>query len=473
MVENSLGRLWLTGHPNADLRSEWKYYLDEAEQESEVQAQLETIRKEYADLKPEEIRCIDPCMGSGHILCYMFDVLVKIYEDYGYTAREAVQNILRKNLYGLDIDERAAQLAYFAVMMKARQYDRRFFAQKDENGEPDIPQPNVYATASFPEGREYGSLLMAEDPGEMFGGTAQLSFYDSEWTVKKLLSQKYDVVCTNPPYMGGSGMNEKLAEFVKKNFPDSKSDLSTCFMERCENFCKETGYYSMINIPVWMFLSSYEKLREKILANNTYINMVHFGRGVFGSDFGTTAFVISKKKYNGYTGVYRRLFEKQGAVDSVEQKEKWFFEGRGYHIAKQENFSKIPGAPVAYWVSENFVRAFERGISVDSISDFTGSQHITADNERFLRFFWEVNNNKVGKNNNWAFYAKGGDFRKWYGNIQLVLSTTTSAMSYYKTNQTSNCLAEKYWFTEGITYSAITSKGTGFRYYAPIGYWSI
>ena len=272
--------------------------------------------------------------------------------------------------------------------------------------------------------------------------------------------------------MGGSGMNATLSTYVKKNFPDSKSDLSTCFMEQCERLATKNGCYAMINIPVWMFLSSYEKLRKKIEVGNTYINMVHFGRGIFGSDFGTTSFVISKKHTNEYTGVYRRLFEKQGAVDSVEQKQKWFFEGMGYYTAKQENFSKIPGSPIAYWVSENFVRAFERGISIDSISDFTGSQHKTADNEKYLRMFWEIEKSSIN-NRNWIFYIKGGNYRKWYGNIDLVVDWSKSAKHFYKNNPTSNMIKEKYWYQEGITYTSLTSSTNTFRYLPPIGVFDI
>ena len=507
MVENSLGRLWLEGHPNAELHDGWKYYLDEAEQEPEVEAQLAKLREEYKTIKPEEIKVIDPCMGSGHILVYAFDVLMQIYTSAGWDQREATQSILRNNLYGLDIDDRAAQLAYFAVMMKARQYDRRLLTRGIQPNIYSIRESNDIQTrtveyfhkndpklkadiesiiAEMRDAKEYGSILNIKpvDFAELYARFDEIRSDISMMKASALeellplvkcaeaLAQKYDVVVTNPPYMGASGMNVRLAEYVKSNYPNTKSDMSTVFMERTVKMCKKAGYMSMINIPVWMFLSSYEKLRESLIAQDTFANMVHFGRGVFGSDFGTTAFVIAKVHINGYKGTYCRLFEKQGAVDSVETKEKWFLEGMGRFVADQSNFSKIPGSPVAYWVSENFVKALENGISVDTISDFTGSQHKTADNDRFLRFFWEVDKNKI-KEKAWIFYIKGGKFRKWYGNIDLVVDWTKTAIEYYSTNVTSNMIKERYWFQEGITYTSLSSTANGFRYLPPIGVFDI
>lgn len=490
MVENSLGRLWTEGHGKPE-NANWKYYLEEAEQEDSVKSELENLRAAYREIQPEQIKIIDPCMGSGHILVYAFDVLMDIYTACGWSERDAAKSILRNNLYGLDIDRRAYQLAYFAVMMKARQYNRRILSAENQPNLANFADVMHVDTSllsgslrkfaeQFQFADTYGSLMTVTKPAGLdeavsaflptFGMQAEQ--LEMMMRVARILTQKYDVVCTNPPYMGGSGMNATLSTYVKKNFPDSKSDLSTCFMEQCERLATKNGCYAMINIPVWMFLSSYEKLRKKIEVGNTYINMVHFGRGIFGSDFGTTSFVISKKHTNEYTGVYRRLFEKQGAVDSVEQKQKWFFEGMGYYTAKQENFSKIPGSPIAYWVSENFVRAFERGISIDSISDFTGSQHKTADNEKYLRMFWEIEKSSIN-NRNWIFYIKGGNYRKWYGNIDLVVDWSKSAKHFYKNNPTSNMIKEKYWYQEGITYTSLTSSTNTFRYLPPIGVFDI
>lgn len=505
MVENSLGRLWLEGHPNAELRGGWKYYLDEAKQEPDVDDQLAKLREAYKTIKPEEIKVIDPCMGSGHILVYAFDVLMQIYTSAGWDQREAAQSILKNNLYGLDIDDRAAQLAYFAVMMKARQYDRRLLTRGI--------QPNVYSiresiginrnqlkffgwsmsevernTAltqleylldTFRDAKEYGSILNVDmlDWGLLyrFVGTVDYSDQismdelnledtkDALWNLVELgavLAQKYDVVVTNPPYMGASGMNARLAEHVKLNYPNTKSDMSTIFMEKTVKMCNKTGYMSMINIPVWMFLSSYERLREILIAQNTFTNMAHFGRGVFGSDFGTTAFVIAKAHINGYKGTYCRLFEKQGAVDSVETKEKWFLEGMGRFVADQSNFVKIPGVPVAYWASQSIMKAFDNEfISSYAISN---GQNITGNNNIYLRLFWEVDYRNI-KNEYWAKCARGGGYRKYYGNDDNLILWTPKARQHYKNDSIARIVPEVLRFRSGITWSYITSGKPSFR----------
>ncbi|MGN1114515.1 MAG: BREX-1 system adenine-specific DNA-methyltransferase PglX [Oscillospiraceae bacterium] len=497
MVENSLGRLWLEGHPESELKKEWKYYLDEAEQTEEVQIHLAEIRESRKQLNPEQIRFIDPCMGSGHILVYAFDVLMQIYLSCGYTERDAAQNIVRHNLWGLDLDKRAYQLAYFALMMKARRYDRRFLTRGIKlniahfQGLESVQYANVSGpikafAEQFKDCDTYGSLTEINEVNGLdealsdFTGVIGMEYDKLQHmtAIYKTLTQKYDVVCTNPPYMGGSGMNSKLSDFVKKNYPDSKSDLSTCFMEKCESLCKINGFYSMINIPVWMFLSSYEKLRSKILKNNSYINMVHFGRGVFGSDFGTTSFVISKNRIDNYVSVYRRLFEKQGAVDSIEQKEKWFFEGKGYYTATQENFSKIPGSPVAYWVSENFIRAYNNGVLLGSIAD--SKQGIaTADNNRYLREWFEVeyNNIKFDCYNHeeskiclekWYPYNKGGEFRKWYGNNDFVVNWKNDGCEL-RNDKKAVLRNPNYYFRQCFSWSLISSSVAAFRY-KPVGH---
>ena len=543
MVENSLGRLVISGQGLVDSgqglvisgqslvdseeeriakekelaeRFGWKYYLPEAKQDADVREQLTQLTTN--NYSPETIKVIDPCMGSGHILVYAFDVLMQIYTQMGYTDKDAVLSILENNLYGLDIDKRAFQLAYFAVLMKARQYHKfilkkqpqchiyaiaesnginmkhlaYFGAQLDELAKPVALNQMQELIATLHDAKEYGSIIRVADydwdllhqfaaefdiNGEMnlfdsFGIEATQQRLQELVAVGEVLAQKYEVVVTNPPYMGSGGMGAKLSAYVKQNYPDTKSDMSTVMMEKTLAMCSENGFMAMINIPVWMFLSSYEKLRNNILRQNSYVNMLHFGRGVFGSDFGTTAFVIGKKHINNYLASYRRLFEKQGAVDSVDVKEKWFFECRGEHVAKQENFAKIPGAPVAYWVSENFRKAFELGTSIDSISDFTGSQHKTADNEKYTKLFWEICNKDID-NKAWIFYIKGGEYRKWYGNIDLVVDWRENAKKFYKNNVTSNMIKEKYCFNEGITYTSLTSATNGFRYLPPIGTFDI
>ena len=493
MVENSLGRLWLEGHPNAELHDGWKYYLDEAEQEPEVEAQLAKLREEYKTIKPEEIKVIDPCMGSGHILVYAFDVLMQIYTSAGWDQREAAQSILKNNLFGLDIDDRAAQLAYFAVMMKARQYDRRLlirgiqpniFSIRESNGiqamtieyfhknDPKLKADIERIVTEMRDAKEYGSILNIT-PVDFVGLYArfdeiradinmmQMSALDELVPLVKcaeLLSQKYDVVVTNPPYMGGAGMNARLAEYVKSTYPNTKSDMSTVFMEKTVKMCNNTGYMSMINIPVWMFLASYEKLREILIAQNTFTNMVHFGRGVFGSDFGTTAFVIARAHINGYKGTYCRLFEKQGAVDSVETKEKWFLEGMGRFVANQSNFSIIPGSPVAYWVSKRFIENFNHPHISDS--HYSGGRNKTHNNEKYTRLWWEIADREK-----WQLYVKGGDFRRWYGNQETVVDWSNSAKAEYDSH--GGLYNQEYSGKTGICWTLITSAKTAFRVKVP------
>jgi len=513
MVENSLGRLWLEGHPDAELHDGWKYYLDEAEQEPEVEAQLAKLREEYKAIKPEEIKVIDPCMGSGHILVYAFDVLMQIYTSAGWDQREAAQSILKNNLYGLDIDDRAAQLAYFAVMMKARKYDRRLltrgiqpniFSIRESNGiqtrtveyfhknDPKLKADIESIVAKMRDAKEYGSILNIT-PVDFAGLYARFDEIRNDISLLRkaalaellplvkcaeVLAQKYDVVVTNPPYMGASGMNVRLAEYVKSNYPNTKSDMSTVFMERTVKMCKKAGYMSMINIPVWMFLSSYEKLRESLIAQDTFANMVHFGRGVFGSDFGTTAFVIAKVHINEYKGTYCRLFEKQGAVDSVETKEKRFLEGMGRFVADQSNFSKIPGSPVAYWVSERVLQSF---MFMPSFGNYFEPRQglATGDDETFLRYWHEVDINKLSTNCTskeslwhsgckYVPFNKGGAYRKWYGNNDYVIAF--DVVNYNRLSQQGNKLPSKqYYFHEGVTWSALTSALFSGRY-CGIGY---
>ncbi|GHV28807.1 hypothetical protein FACS1894167_06840 [Synergistales bacterium] len=494
MVENSLGRLFVVGSGKWGVISEeeriakekeiadkfsWKYYIPEAEQTPEVRSQLTATHSSLpTEFHIENVKFIDPCMGSGHILVYAFDVLIQIYESAGYTQRDAAKLILEKNLYGLDIDRRAYQLAYFSLMMKARSYNRRALDGSI------VPQ--VYHPAGFAAGEDFGSLLVvdsgkwlveSEKPKKTVG---QRSLDDESyeqtlrvWNFKRLLSQKYDVVCTNPPYMGSSGMNAKLSEFVKKEYPDSKSDLSTAFMEQTLDMCKPTGYMAMINIPVWMFLSSYEKLRQNIIRSNAFVNMLHFGRGIFGSDFGSTSFVIAKAHRDNYLASYRRLFKKQGAVDGVEQKEKWFFEGMGAFTADSDNFAKIPGSPVAYWVSEKMLQAFIDG---QKVSDFADSRMglTTGDNERFLRFWYEVLRNNIkfdstsmvdaeNSQKKWFPYHKGGEYRKWYGNNDYVINWFNSGeeVCEFKGSTIRN---RDYYFRTATTWSLITSSVISFRY---------
>lgn len=467
MVENSLGRLWEEGHPNNDLKSNWKYYLDDAEQDPDVQKQLDDIYKEYSTLKPEDIRAIDPCMGSGHIICYMFDVLMQIYEAYGYTTRDAVSSIVQNNLYGLDIDERASQLAYFAVMMKACQYDRRFLARGI--------QPHVYAIMEsnhfdpnmidfFTDGRkelkaainslvsdlhdakEYGSILDVKpvDFTALYARFDEIRAQNPNMytyqildellpfvQVAEAMAQKYHVVVTNPPYMGSSGMSGKLSEFIKKNYPDSKSDLFAVFIEHCGQMVKKDYYQAMITQHAWMFLSSFEKLRKKILQKTT-VNMAHLGARAFeeigGEVVQTTSFVMLNRNLKNYKGVYCRLIE----PTTQQGKEDLFLSGENHYEVSQSNFSKIPGSPVAYWVSD---RSFWNFDNLKNLGDYGQGRIglITGDTGRFIRFWFEPSLDQIGfdihsneesveSKRRWFPIQNGGNFRRWYGNIDSVVN---------------------------------------------------
>lgn len=443
MVENSLGRLWEEGHPNNDLKSNWKYYLDDAEQDPDVQKQLDNIHKEYSTLKPEDIRAIDPCMGSGHIICYMFDVLMQIYEAYGYTTRDAVSSIVQNNLYGLDIDERASQLAYFAVMMKACQYDRRFLSRGI--------QPHVYAIMEsnhfdpnmidfFTDGRkelksaidslisdlhdakEYGSILDVKPVDfpalyarfdEIRNGNPNLYTHQILGEllpfvqVAEAMAQKYHVVVTNPPYMGSSGMSGKLSEFIKKNYPDSKSDLFAVFMECWNRHIVPTGFNCMVTMQSWMFLSSFEKMRENILENYTINNLMHMENMVLGIAFGTAVTNIRNRRLENYRGTYHQI-KLEDIVDGIPTE----FPAMKNRFAQtsQSNFSKIPGSPVAYWMSEAFISAY----SCKKVSDygFARSGLQTGNNDLFLKLWQEVSHSDIAFNmSSKKQYLKTG--RKW------------------------------------------------------------
>jgi len=509
MVENSLGRLWLEGHPDAKEQllpteeeqsayvagkrdpedTKWHYYLEEAEQEPEVQAQLAEIRKEYAALTPDRLKVIDPCSGSGHILAYMFDVLMKIYESYGYTTREAVASIVEHNIYGLDIDDRAAQLAYFAVMMKARQYDRRFFSRGIQphvyaivesnhvdkfaveyfcNGDAKLKAAMDTIISELHDAKEYGSILTItqQDWAALYDRFAEIT-EDIHMSrdvalaellplvqVAEIMAGRYSIVVTNPPYRGIGDVESKLQEFVKAKYPTSCSDLSTVFMEKCIQLTINNGYYAMINIPVWMSLASYTKLRNSMLTNEYIINMLHLGRGMFGSDYGTTAYVIANSRINNYRGFYKKFFDRQGAVETEEAKQKKFIGGTKDYSTEQSLYLSLPNNIIAYWATNVFADAFKSGININTYATvFEGLK--TRDKDRFLRFWFEISSKK------WKPYAKGGAFRRWYGNNDYVVNWGDSGdeVRNFKKSSGANF---KHYFEPAITYTAMTmSKFTG------------
>ena len=535
MVENSLGRLWVEGHPEQKenfLPSEaeqtayrenhsiqdgkWHYYLEEAKQEPEVHEQLMEMRKEYANLNPEDIRCIDSCMGSGHILVYLFDVLMQIYEAQGYTRRDAAQNILINNLYGLDIDDRAAQMAYFAVMMKARQYDRRIltrgivphvYAIQESNGinraQLDYFGDSLNETErntariqmeklldTLVDAKEYGSILQVENcnwdllrrfvddantSGQISMNTLHLD--DTQIRLKNLveigqcLAQKYNVVVTNPPYMSSSGMSGKLLNYVKKNYSDSKSDLFAVFIESCGYMVKKNMFQAMITQHAWMFLSSFEKLREKLQHKDT-VNMAHLGARAFeeigGEVVQTTAFVLRKSNIYLYQGRYCRLIE----PTTQQEKEELYLSGDNRYEAQQSNFPKIPGSPIAYWINNAILNSYQNNKLLGDIAAPCAGL-ATGNNNIFQRYWYEVAFDNIGfgvedvretldKKQKWYPCNSGGEFRKWAVDDKLVVNWKNNGYDIRRYKNLSGKLAARpqntqYYFKQGLTWNKLST----------------
>lgn len=497
MVENSLGRLWIEGHPGDDLRQGWEYYLDEAEQEPQVQAQLEEIRAGYREISPEDIRIIDPCMGSGHILVYAFDMLMQIYSAQGYSERDAAKLIVEKNLWGLDIDRRAYQLAYFAVMMKARQYNRRILTSGikpnlfviDDNraltpeiieyiadGDSKIASDLRSIADDLTNAREYGSIINVQPVDfngliERIGIISEsdelnlIAMENKRIACEKILplvkqaqalSQKYDVVCTNPPYMGGSGMNSVLSEYVKRCYSEAKSDLFAALIIKCLEFTKQNGYSSLVTMQSWMFLSSFEEMRTKLLTLNTLTTLMHMENMVMGIAFGTAVSVFRKGAVKGYKGTYNQI--KLADIENAKPKS-FPVAGNRFAQVSSDNFSKIPGMPVAYWVSKAVYNAFLNFPNLYSIAP-TKMGMTTGDNNKFLRFWYEVNKQKVGEN--YPFYNKGTEFRRWFGGIVNVIKWIDDGFEvrHFKGSTIRN---DDYYFKKGITWGLITSATSSFR----------
>lgn len=522
MVENSLGRFYIEKMlGNGDSRSEkeiaesfkWEYYLETADQPENVAIRLKQEQLEKADYSIENIQFIDPSMGSGHILVYAFEVFMQLYENEGYSSREAAGLILEKNLYGLDIDQRAKQLAYFALMMTGREYNRQIFRKQISPMVFDVPESKklqndqdfFYEIKSFinddklydqlmnmicyfTNGKEYGSLIKISEVFDFDLLTEKMKQFEQNHTkglfsdelkqkvtqcinlinVAKILSNKYEIVVTNPPYMGSSGMDKVLSEFAKKNYPNSKNDLFAMFMEQCEHLSLEKGYYGMITQQAWMFLSSFQKMRTKLVEKTTIINMANLGARAFeeisGEVVQTTTFVINKVKKENYKGYYIRLvdfksqFSKQkeyrNAINYEESTIKFVFE--------QENIKKIPGMPIAYWISKDFISIFENAKKVSDFSERVTKGIFTGANDKFLRLWHEVSINDIN-NGKWNKYAKGGQYRKWYGNTQHVILWENNAHEL-RNFERSGMGASKYYGKPHIVWSGISTGKPSFRY---------
>ena len=524
MVENSLGRLWSEGHPGFD-KSEWKYYLDEAQQEPQIEQQLAKIRAQYANLEPEQIKVIDPCMGSGHILCYLFDVLMQIYLEGGYSKREAVRSILENNLFGLEIDKRAAQIAYFAVMMKAREYDSGFFTRSD------VPQPKVYEILesngikrsqlkffgnglsdferneaqlqlegildTLTDAKEYGSILnmgsynweLLRSCAEAAGEDAQVSMESIglEDTVNQLkplidiaeaMGQKYDVVVTNPPYMGASNMNSKLSEFIKNHYADYKSDFFSAFIVRGSEMTKPNGYCGYFTPYVWMFIQSYEKLRQYLYTKATIETLIQFEYSAFEEATVPVCTFAFRNSHISKKGCYLRLVDFRGGMEVQRQKTLEAIANHNcgfYYEQNTDNFSKIPGSPVAYWLSSAVIAPYQE----KTISDYgyarSGLQ--TGNNDLFLKYWDEVDFNKIAfgmkskqqfiaSKRKWTPQIKGGEYRKWYGNFDYIVNWENDghdirSCSSCRLNAMGN---DELFFKSGVTWSHTTSSVFGARF---------
>ena len=526
MVENSVGRIWIehlravdpsTDEKETAERFGWNYYLPEAEQEPEVSVKLAEIRKSYESLKPEDIRCIDPCMGSGHIIVAQFDVLMDIYTSVGYGEREAAFEIVEHNLHGLDIDKRAYQLAYFAVMMKGRQYNRRFFQGKDDI----LPRPKVYAFSesndinrahlkyfgadlnelekrnalnqitglldTFKDAREYGSILNVGNydwallrsfiqhdnvPDQLTLDAVGIDETKKDIAILidlgEVMAKKYDAVVTNPPYMGSSGMSRKLSEHIKQCYENSKSDLYAVFIEKCHGLSRENAYYAMITQHSWMFLSSYEKLRERIY-ENPLINMIHLGTRAFDEISGeivqTTSFVIR----NGYIKGYNTLFSRLVDYNGEREKKQAFLDRNTLYESEIEKYKSIPNKVLAYWASDRILRVFSEALSMNQVAEPKRGM-CTCANNLFYRCWFEIDYTQFCNPgldyidyNGWVPLNKGGETRKWYGNLFEVVDWKNNAarLRAFKNAQIKN---EDYYFLPAITWSSLTSSTLSFRY---------
>ncbi|WP_276954664.1 BREX-1 system adenine-specific DNA-methyltransferase PglX [Methanobrevibacter woesei] len=513
MVENSVGRLWLESHPNEELKAKWKYYVEEAQQTPEVEAKLTEIRNNSGINSPEDITVIDPCMGSGHILVYVFDVLMQIYVSEGYTERDAAVSILENNIYGLDIDDRAYQLAYFAIMMKARQYNRKILKQniiplmcsiKESNSLSEVFIEELTSKYSnfdfnisniiniFNNAKIYGSILNVdkgtfnevsnlmikiEQEGSnlfKFNYKNEIKLLNDMLFQSKILSKSFDAVITNPPYMGSSGMDNQLKNYLKKHYPNSKYDLFAVFIEKCQNLLSKVGFLAMITQQSFMFLSTFEKLRKDFIENYTLIDMIHLGAHAFeeigGEVVQATSFIQRNTVFEEYISTFHRLIDFSSELGKRDE----FFNKDNTYLINQNNFDKIPGSPIAYWADKHVFEAFEKGTPLFELSDIKQGL-ATADNNRFLRYWFEVDYHNIGfsyescvasKNSNlkWFPCNKGGKYKKWYGNQIEVINFQNGAeeLRNFKKANVSNL---DFQFKQSISWSLVSSGNISFRYY--------
>ena len=528
MVENSLGRLWYEGHTDFD-KSKWKYYLDEAEQEPEVEQQLKKIRADYSNIKPEMIKVIDPCMGSGHILVYAFDVLMQIYTSVGWSERDAAKSIIENNLYGLDIDDRAGQLAYFAVMMKARKYSRRilngdvkpnvlsiqesnwmdddfiaFVAGKDTNIKNDL----VVLRNTFFDAKMYGSILNVPSINyegiyeriEYIGRSYVEDIFQAQYHMMaierllplliqlKIMTQQYDVVITNPPYMNSDLMPDALKKYLADTYRDFKTDLFAAFTKKAFDMCVINGHIGMLMPYVWMFISSYEKMRHWFNDSFNITSLVQLEYNAFEAACVPVATFTAHKTLLKYRGEYVKLSKFKGA----ENQEPKLLEAIKYvdcnyrYSANQMDFDAIPGAPIAFWVSHKLFDVFKKSQKLGMIAE-SRQGLATTDNKRFLRLWYEIEFLRIGfgftntteakeSQYRWFPYNKGGDFRKWYGNNDYIVNYENdgqeikeNVLKKYTYLSTPDFVVKntEFYFKPSASWSLISSTATAFRIKEP------
>lgn len=514
MVENSLGRLWLEGHPNEELQKEFKYYLEEAKQEPEVEEELKKIREEHAKLKPEDIKVLDPCMGSGHILVYAFDVLYEIYKTAGYSEREIPRMILQNNLYGLDIDDRAAQLASFALIMKARHYNRRLFREierehlelnlysiqesnaigRDEIdyfctlekgiGNDELRSAMEYLCEVFIDAKEYGSILEVEkvnfdalkqrlkeiedDDNLMFGDYRKILLDKLPIMIKQaeMMSRKYEICVTNPPYLSYSGYNSKLSCYLKEKYKNVYNDLYAAFINKCQNFTNRNNYTSMITQHSWMFIKSYEYIRKKIIGTTSIVSINHLGARAFeeiqGEVVQSSSFIIRKQNNKAYISKFVRLVD----FNQSKKKEEEYSNLKNHYSIKQNEFEKIPTNPFAYWISEETINLFSECNNLRDIGKASEGVK-TGNNELYLRLWHEIDSEKFSFGLNplkhkWLPHHKGGEYRKWFGNNEWVINWENDGEEIKK-SKNSGLQGKNMYFKKVITWSKVTSKDISLR----------
>ncbi|WP_400227973.1 BREX-1 system adenine-specific DNA-methyltransferase PglX [Methanomethylophilus alvi] len=509
LVENSVGRIWVGCHENTNLKSKWKYYLDDAEQVSEINNELDKIRAERRNMTPEDITVLDPCMGSGHILVYAFDVLMQIYESYGYSREEAAKLIVEKNLYGIDIDDRAYQLAYFAIMMKARQYNSSIFSQNVKTHLCNVVEMESIPSDAF---SGFGSHMSAKDKSaaiieldklfmsmkdsKTIGSLAKIRpidwnlldtfladagtslFYTPQIRdqmnrmvcVAKMLSYSYSVVITNPPYMGSPNMNETLSDYIKDHYTRGKTDLYACFIDQCLTLLKKTGQLAMITQHSFMTLSSFEDLRLRILKNGTFLNMAHLGPRAFdeipGEKVQTVAFVYQKNLSTKYNATIRRLLDAKGE----HEKELLFLSGANTFESPMNHVEKMPGKAIIYIFNQSIVNAFTKGQPLEELANVR--QGIIPGNvDVFVRYWYEVNVKRIdfscreykdiaAHGRKWFPYNKGGSFRKWYGNFLHVLNMENDGYDIINSGMNNNYRLRDpaFYFKEAVTWTKVSNK---------------